>query len=61
MELILQLWWLDGLKGKFDAVVLSVAHDEFKDVDIKAFLKDETDVLYDVKGILDRNMIDGRL
>lgn len=52
---------LDGLKGKFDAVVLSVAHDEFKDVDIRAFLNDENGVVYDVKGILDRNMIDGRL
>lgn len=52
---------LGGLKGKFDAVVLCVAHDEFKDVDIRKFLKDENGVVYDVKGILDRNMIDGRL
>lgn len=52
---------LDGLKGKFDAVILGVAHNEFKDVDIRALLKNESGVLYDVKGILDRNMIDGRL
>lgn len=52
---------LDGLKGKFDAVVLSVAHDEFKDVDIRALLKDEKGVIYDVKGVLEKNSIDGRL
>ena len=52
---------LDGLRGKFDAVILGVAHNEFKDVDIRAFLKDEGRVVYDVKGILDRDLIDGRL
>lgn len=52
---------LDGLKGKFDAVILGVAHNEFKDVDIRAFLKDDSRVVYDVKGILDRELIDGRL
>lgn len=52
---------LDGLKGKFDAVILGVAHNEFKNVDIRAFLKDDGRVVYDVKGILDRGLIDGRL
>lgn len=52
---------LDILKGKFDAVVLGVAHDEFKGIDIRKFLKSESGIVYDVKGVLDRNMIDGRL
>ena len=45
---------------KYDAVVLGVAHKEFLSLDIKSMLND-TAVVYDVKGILDRNIIDGRL
>lgn len=30
-------------------------------LDIRSFLKNENGVVYDVKGILDREMIDGRL
>lgn len=52
---------LEELKGKFDAVILGVAHDAFKQEDIRAFLKCENGVVYDVKGMLNREMIDGRL
>ncbi len=53
---------IDELKGEFDAVILGVAHKEFTDVNVREFLKDnDTGVVYDVKGILDRNLIDGRL
>jgi UDP-N-acetyl-D-galactosamine dehydrogenase len=53
---------MNSLKSKYDAVVLAVAHDQFKDVDVREFLKDaEVGVVYDVKGVLDRSMIDGRL
>ena len=45
---------------KFDAVILAVSHKEFLDMDVKAFAKDGG-VIYDVKGILPRNIIDGRL
>ena len=45
---------------KFDAVILAVAHDEFLDLDVKAFAKDGG-VIYDVKGILPREIVDGRL
>ena len=45
---------------KFDAVILAVAHKEFLDMDVKAFAK-EGGVVYDVKGILPRDIIDGRL
>ena len=50
----------DVPKDKFDAVILAVAHNEFLDMDVKSFAKDNS-VIYDVKGILDRNIIDGRL
>jgi hypothetical protein len=41
--------------------VLAVAHKEFVSLDIRSFLKNENGVVYDVKGILDREVIDGRL
>lgn len=44
---------------KFDAVVLGVAHNEFKDLNFNAFQKDVS-VLYDVKGILGNN-VDAKL
>ena len=46
-------------KMKFDAVVLTVAHNEFKDLDFTA-IKNEKSIIYDVKGVLSKN-IDGRL
>ena len=45
---------------RYDAVILGVAHNEFLSLDIKSLLNDNA-VVYDVKGILDRNIIDGRL
>ena len=52
---------IEALKGQFDAVVLGVAHKEFLDLDIRGLLANENGVVYDVKGILDRNIVDGRL
>ena len=52
---------MQELKGKYDAVILAVAHKEFADVNIREYLKKENGVVYDVKGLLDRNVIDGRL
>lgn len=45
---------------KYDAVILAVAHKEYLDMDIKSLVKDNG-VVYDVKGILPRDIIDGRL
>lgn len=52
----------DSLKGKFDAIILGVAHNEFTDKDVRELLTDSTNgVVYDVKGVLNRELIDGRL
>lgn len=52
----------EELNGQFDAEILGVAHNEFKNRNIRELLKDNTiGVVYDVKGILSREMIDGRL
>ena len=45
---------------KFDAAVAAVAHQKFDGLDVTALLKPEH-VIFDVKGTLDRNMVDGRL
>lgn len=52
----------DSLNGKFDAVILGVAHNEFTDKDVRELLADRINgVVYDVKGVLNREFIDGRL
>ena len=45
---------------KYDAIILAVAHKQFQDFKFDSFKKDKA-VIYDVKGILPRNIIDGRL
>ena len=45
---------------KYDVVILSVAHKEFLELDVKSLVKNNG-VIYDVKGILPRDIVDGRL
>lgn len=45
---------------KYDAVILAVAHNNFASVDFKSLINEEG-VIYDVKGILPRDIIDARL
>lgn len=45
---------------KYDAVILAVAHNEYKELDIRQFRKEKS-IVYDVKGLLDRELVDGRL
>jgi len=47
-------------QGSYDAVVLAVAHRQFKDLDLSKFENHHT-VFFDVKGILPRDRVDGRL
>jgi len=51
------------IKGKYDAIVLAVSHDEFKSLtesQIRTYGKDKH-VLYDIKYLLKANQSDGRL
>jgi UDP-N-acetyl-D-galactosamine dehydrogenase len=45
---------------KFDAIVLAVGHNEFKSINIQSLLNDNH-VIFDVKGLLDRTLVDGSL
>lgn len=52
----------DELKGQFDAVILCVAHNEFKEKNVRELLKDEVNgVVYDVKSVLSVEQVDSRL
>jgi len=49
--------------GKYDAIILAVAHDEFKLLsleNIKSFGKDKH-IIYDIKYVLNEDQVDGRL
>ncbi len=51
------------IENKYDAVVIAVAHNKFKELSIdqiKSYCK-ENYVLYDIKYLLDSNQVDGRL
>lgn len=53
---------IELLYGKYDAVILAVAHNQFKEVNVRDFLSDTAvGVVYDVKGILPKNSVDARL
>lgn len=51
---------IDGLKEKYHAIVLAVGHQEFKSLDW-SMIRGEKTVVYDVKGFLDRSMVNARL
>ncbi len=44
----------------YDAIVLAVAHNEFKELDVRALGRKDA-VLYDLKGLLDKSIVDERL
>jgi UDP-N-acetyl-D-galactosamine dehydrogenase len=45
---------------KFDTLIMGVAHNEFKELDVTSFVKDKH-VIFDVKGTLPKTIIDARL
>ncbi len=52
---------LESLEGReYEAILLAVGHKEFKEIDIKS-LKAKKGIIYDVKGFLPKDQIDGRL
>lgn len=52
---------LEGAQGRYDAVVLAVAHRQFLETDIRALLSGPDGVLYDIKGVLPKEVITARL
>ncbi|WP_317467001.1 nucleotide sugar dehydrogenase [Bacteroides hominis] len=46
--------------AKFDSAIMAVAHNEFSELNIDSLLK-ERHVIYDVKGFMTKDLVDGRL
>lgn len=46
--------------NKFNTAILAVSHNEFKSIDMLSLVKD-THVIYDVKGFLNKAIVDGKL
>ena len=46
---------------KYNVIILAVAHDNFKQIDIENLKSDEGSVIYDIKSFLEKKSVDGRL
>lgn len=46
---------------KYQALVLAVAYNEFKTLELEALKISDESVVYDIKGIWDKEKVDGRL
>ena len=60
LELLSQLSTTDinTSTNSYDAIVLAVAHNEFKTLDLST---NKRQIVYDIKAIIDRSVVDGRL
>lgn len=47
--------------GLYDGVVLAAAHNEFKALNLAKLRNGHQTVIYDIKGIWDKELVDGRL
>jgi UDP-N-acetyl-D-galactosamine dehydrogenase len=47
--------------SKYDAIIICVAHDEFRSLNFEALKNDKSAVVFDTKSFLDRNQVDARL
>lgn len=48
-------------KKRYNAIVLAVSHDVFKDIDINDLKSHEKSIVYDIKGFLDKKLTTSRL
>jgi UDP-N-acetyl-D-galactosamine dehydrogenase len=47
--------------GKYSAIVIAVAHDEFLTLNYETLKKEHNSIVYDLKSFINRKLIDGRL
>ncbi len=47
-------------EGRYDGIILAVAHREFFSLPIENYRKDETSIIFDTKSIFDRKLVDLR-
>lgn len=51
---------ISNLSNNYQCIVLAVSHNEFLNLDLEQ-LKSSTSIVYDVKGVLEKSKVDGRL
>ena len=51
---------LDKLSDRYDGILLAVSHDEYKALNLENF-KNTNAVIFDIKGVYDKNTVDARL
>ena len=52
---------VDKPKGPYDGIILAVAHEEFKELNFNLLKRDKISIVYDVKGVVSKNLITDRL
>ena len=52
---------ISSLDQQYDAIILAVSHEEFRELDLSKLTFDHNSVVFDTKAFLDRNTVDGRL
>jgi UDP-N-acetyl-D-galactosamine dehydrogenase len=55
-----QITLLENLNDKYDGILLAVAHEEYQTINLENF-KNTNAVIFDIKGICDKNIVDARL
>jgi UDP-N-acetyl-D-galactosamine dehydrogenase len=51
----------DKLNGSYDAIIVAVGHREFFALNYDELKKNRSSIIYDIKGILDKDLVNGRL
>jgi UDP-N-acetyl-D-galactosamine dehydrogenase len=52
---------INNLRGSYDAIIVAVAHREFFELNYQKLKKEPASVIYDIKGILSKDLVNGRL
>lgn len=52
---------VDIYSKKYDAVILAVSHEQFADLDMERLTNGKDSVIFDIKGFLPKELVDGRL
>ena len=52
---------LSKCMSKYDAIILAVSHTEFLSIDYSQIKKDNISIIFDIKSVLERGVVDARL
>jgi UDP-N-acetyl-D-glucosamine/UDP-N-acetyl-D-galactosamine dehydrogenase len=52
---------IDSINSKYDGIILAVSHNEYLNLVFDDLKKDRNSILFDIKGFLNRNLVDSRL